>query len=44
VQALPNDPWGHAYLYKLNEVTHLPEVTSAGPDGKPGTADDVKVE
>jgi len=42
VQALPNDPWGHPYLYKLNPAAPQPEVTSAGPDGKPGTVDDVR--
>jgi general secretion pathway protein G len=41
--SLPVDPWNKAYIYK---VTPLPDgldvtVFSAGPDGLPGTPDDV---
>jgi type II secretion system protein G len=41
VAKLPNDPWGHLYLYSLKSPDH-PEVSSAGPDGKPNTSDDIK--
>jgi len=38
VKELNKDPWGNDYILKPgNQVT----VLSAGPDGKPGTADDV---
>lgn len=39
IERLPLDPWGRPYLYKLEGDT--PVVTSAGPDGQPGTTDDV---
>jgi general secretion pathway protein G len=43
IEKLPNDPWGHPYIY------HPPggeggsdfQVLSAGPDGQEGTADDI---
>lgn len=39
---LPNDPWGHPYLYKYpGEHGTEYDVFSAGPDGQPGTADDI---
>ena len=35
--ALPNDPWGHAYLYEAPaDRNHPPRVYSLGADGKPG--------
>ena len=39
---LPNDPWGHPYIYK-SPGDHSPDydVFSAGADGQPGTADDI---
>jgi general secretion pathway protein G len=40
--SLPQDPWGHPYLYKApgdHSVDY--DVFSAGPDGQPGTADDI---
>ncbi len=38
----PTDPWGHPYLYTFDgKAVH---VSSAGPDGKPNTPDDVKSE
>jgi general secretion pathway protein G len=39
---LPNDPWGHPYLYK-NPGDHgtTYDLYSAGPDGQPGTDDDI---
>ena len=33
------DPWGNAYLY--TEAGGKYQLSSAGPDGKPGTADDI---
>jgi hypothetical protein len=33
------DPWGNAYIYKLNGGLFV--VFSAGPDGKEGTPDDI---
>ena len=40
--SLPNDPWGHPYIYKA-PGDHSPDydIFSAGPDGQPGTADDI---
>jgi len=42
ITRVPNDPWGHPYLYQCPGI-HNPsgyDLSSAGPDGKPGTADD----
>jgi len=40
---IPLDPWGHAYTYEypgsLNPSGY--DLRSAGPDGQPGTADDI---
>jgi len=40
---IPLDPWGHAYTYEypgsLNSSGY--DLRSAGPDGQPGTADDI---
>jgi hypothetical protein len=33
------DPWGNPYIYKPGEESF--SIRSAGPDGKPGTGDDV---
>ncbi len=33
------DPWGNNYVYTVNGTKYT--VTSAGPDGQAGTADDV---
>lgn len=35
------DPWGHAYRYVLGADGKSYELRSDGPDGKPGTVDDV---
>ncbi|MEO5713934.1 MAG: type II secretion system protein GspG [Luteolibacter sp.] len=37
------DPWGNAYRYKFpsRESPEKPEISSNGPDGKSGTADDL---
>jgi general secretion pathway protein G len=41
--AIPLDPWGHAYVYefpgKVNQSGY--DVRSAGPDGQYGTNDDI---
>ncbi len=35
--ALPNDPWGHPYVYEPPvDASHPPVVHSLGSDGKPG--------
>ncbi len=39
---LPNDGWGKPFAYAL--VGDAPTVTSAGPDGQAGTADDVSAD
>jgi general secretion pathway protein G len=39
VQQMAKDPWGNDYIYKNNGGSY--EITSAGPDGSPGNADDV---
>lgn len=38
---LVTDPWGH--LYQIECPADGPRVASLGPDGAPGTADDVTV-
>jgi general secretion pathway protein G len=37
------DPWGHPYLYEFpgKHWTNLYDLSSAGPDGKAGTEDDI---
>lgn len=36
------DPWGNAYVIATDpDFDHGPVVQSAGPDGMPGTADDI---
>ncbi|HSV72233.1 MAG TPA: type II secretion system major pseudopilin GspG [Chthonomonadales bacterium] len=39
---LPNDPWGNPYMYRIppEQGTDY-DVYSAGPDGQPGTSDDI---
>ena len=39
VKELNKDPWGNDYVYKPTGSTYT--VTSSGPDGAPGTEDDV---
>ena len=38
------DPWGHPYLYISPGLhnTNSYDLSSAGPDGIPGTQDDIK--
>jgi general secretion pathway protein G len=42
-RAIPLDPWGHEFIY-LYPGVHDPagyDLSSAGPDGLPGTSDDI---
>ena len=43
IREIPKDPWGHEYLYLFPSPggANSYELFSAGPDGQPGTADDV---
>jgi general secretion pathway protein G len=41
IAGLPNDPWTHPYIYKFPGDHSEVDVFSAGPDGQPGTADDI---
>jgi general secretion pathway protein G len=38
---LPKDPWRNDYVYSANEAQDRVYVTSNGPDGAKGTADDI---
>jgi general secretion pathway protein G len=40
-KVLPNDPWGHQYLYRYPGQYGEFDIYSAGPDGIEGNADDV---
>jgi general secretion pathway protein G len=43
LDSIPLDPWGHAYIYECPGI-HRPDsydLSSAGPDGRAGTADDI---
>ena len=44
LKAIPLDPWGNAYVYRFPGVKHPNryDLSSWGPDGKPGTADDIE--
>ena len=43
VKKLPDDPWGHPYVYRYpgTHNKHGFDLSSLGEDGKEGTADDV---
>ena len=43
MMTIPLDPWGHPYLYVSpgHHNTNSYDLSSAGPDGIPGTADDI---
>jgi general secretion pathway protein G len=43
LDTIPPDPWGHPYLYEYpgKHRTNSYDLSSAGPDGKYGTADDI---
>jgi general secretion pathway protein G len=36
---LPIDPWQNAFIYTVSDSDY--KLSSAGPDGAPGTADDI---
>jgi general secretion pathway protein G len=40
---IPADPWGHPYIYEFPGRVNASgyDLRSAGPDGQPGTADDI---
>lgn len=42
IQTVPPDPWNNPYIY-TTPGQHSPDydIISAGPDGQPGTADDI---
>ncbi len=37
---IPLDPWSNAYMYELESANQY-RISSAGPDGQPGTTDDI---
>jgi general secretion pathway protein G len=37
-KAVPPDPWGNRYIYKLSDNRRDPEIISLGADGQPGGA------
>jgi len=37
---IPLDPWGNKYIYELQGPATY-QIYSAGPDGQPGTDDDI---
>lgn len=39
-KAVPPDPWGNRYIYKLSDSRREPEIVSLGADGQPGGAGD----
>ena len=39
-KAVPDDPWGHAYIYRSPGGTGDFEITSYGKDGQPGGTGD----
>src|SRR4051812_6529212 len=45
VKEIKSDPWGNPYTYTLNPRggSGAFEITSAGPDGRPGTEDDISL-
>ena len=40
---LTKDPWANAYRYECEDYQNF-NITSDGPDGEPGTEDDIKGE
>lgn len=40
-EPVPADPWGNPYSYGVDEANNRVFISSAGPDGQKGTADDV---
>ena len=43
LDAVPKDPWGNPFIYKFpgTHRTNSYDLSSAGPDGRPGTSDDI---
>ena len=41
IRRLPNDPWGNDYILIIPGEHGAVDITSAGPDGEAGTADDI---
>ena len=41
-KAVPPDPWGHPYIYKLSESRRDIDLISLGSDGQPGGTGDAK--
>jgi general secretion pathway protein G len=41
-KAVPPDPWGHPYVYKLSATGGEADVISYGSDGQPGGTGDAK--
>lgn len=41
-KAVPMDPWGHPYIYKLSESQRDIDLISLGSDGQPGGSGDAK--
>jgi len=41
--SIPLDPWQHPYIYQFpgKRNTNTFDLSSAGPDGRPGTDDDI---
>lgn len=43
IDHIPLDPWGHPYIYKVpGSDGREYDLYSAGPDGQPGTSDDIQ--
>jgi general secretion pathway protein G len=41
--SIPKDPWGNPYIYKVpGDAGRDYDISSAGPDGQPGTPDDIQ--
>jgi general secretion pathway protein G len=40
VDKIPADPWGNPYIITGDGISK-PRISSSGPDGAPGTADDI---
>jgi general secretion pathway protein G len=43
IKAVPMDPWGHQYIYRSPGEHNASgfDLSSSGPDGQEGTADDI---
>lgn len=38
---IPLDPWDREYIYEYDPTTNQYKIYSGGPDGSPGSADDI---